>query len=249
MLKSLLASILWAAIGCELVTEPLYATGSPDSGPVDKDSGPTPEPDSGLDSGPELDSAPCVDADGDGACADRDCDDSNAMMSPDFQEYCPDHTDNDCDDLVDWADACDVTNDRCERPFAVLMQSDEERTVWQFPGLRLDTRYDDDYQAALSAGGGDCEPDSGQGGGDAVFQIVATADSSLEVTASAAPGGDPVLYLRQSCGASVNGDLCTDRGGQGEEIATPLRAGDEAYLFVDENQPGPVDLTVVLERR
>lgn len=248
MLRGLAIRIVLVAapFGCELVTEPLLAIGL-DSGPAGIDSGSL---DSGGLDGSEsgLDSAPCVDADWDGACADRDCDDSDIRRSPDFREFCVDHIDNDCDNLVDFDDACDLTNDRCEQEFAVLRQWDRPQTVWVFDGLRLDIRYADDYQAAFSSAFSEtCGPESGLGGGDAIFRIEATFASDLDVTANGGPASDPVLYLRELCD-SQESDLCSDGNGGRAQIQTTLRAGDMRYLFVDENRAGPVDLRVELTR-
>lgn len=200
------------------------------------DSGPRPEPDAGS----------CIDEDQDGACADRDCDDSDIRRSPDFREFCVDYIDNDCDDLEDFADACDVTNDRCEEPFATLSQADGPRTEWRFAGLPLDSRFGDDYQADSSAKDSDtCEEASGEGGGDAVFKIVVVAPSDLEVTVSAAQGGIPVAYLRSDCVDSPD-DICAMGNAAQVTIRARLNAGDERYLFVDEDVPGPVDVSVLL---
>jgi hypothetical protein len=43
----------------------------------------------------------CVDRDGDGFCADVDCDDGNSAVNPAALETCADSLDNDCDGLVD----------------------------------------------------------------------------------------------------------------------------------------------------
>jgi len=43
----------------------------------------------------------CVDADGDGGCADEDCDDVEATTHPGAVEICGDAIDNDCDQVVD----------------------------------------------------------------------------------------------------------------------------------------------------
>ena len=65
--------------------------------------GPAPGPDkddSGLD-----DTNALIDADGDGALSDTDCDDNNADVFPGQTEECSDTIDNDCDTLVDAADS------------------------------------------------------------------------------------------------------------------------------------------------
>jgi hypothetical protein len=49
----------------------------------------------------------CVDADGDGFCADVDCDDHDAAVHPGAAEVCGDGLDNDCDGVVD--NGCGVT--------------------------------------------------------------------------------------------------------------------------------------------
>ena len=48
--------------------------------------------------------AEILDADGDGALSDTDCDDNNNAVFPGQVEGCADTLDNDCDTLVDAAD-------------------------------------------------------------------------------------------------------------------------------------------------
>ena len=48
---------------------------------------------------------PCTDADGDGACATDDCDDSNAAVHPGATEVCDNGIDDDCNGATDSADA------------------------------------------------------------------------------------------------------------------------------------------------
>lgn len=50
---------------------------------------------------------PCTDVDGDGACADVDCDDQDVTSFPGAEEICDDGRDNDCDGDIDALDdAC-----------------------------------------------------------------------------------------------------------------------------------------------
>jgi len=146
--------------GCRLDEVPLVGT-SPIRD-VYRDAEPdatrTPTHDAGVDA------SQCeVDVDGDGACAGEDCDDSNPRRSPLRHEYCPDKIDNDCDDLVDFDDTCDTVNDRCDAPVTVLTQDPNvDPSSWAFD-LPLPTFYQDDVSAGLSAGGGDCDGDSGRG--------------------------------------------------------------------------------------
>jgi MYXO-CTERM domain-containing protein len=50
---------------------------------------------------------PCTDVDGDGACADVDCDDQDVTSFPGAEELCDDGRDNDCDGDIDALDdAC-----------------------------------------------------------------------------------------------------------------------------------------------
>lgn len=74
--------------------EPDMGMGSEDVGGGSGDTGVDPDPG-------------CVDADGDGACADVDCDDADPRRSPEFAELC-DEVDNDCDDELNEGLDCSI---------------------------------------------------------------------------------------------------------------------------------------------
>jgi hypothetical protein len=244
------AILALTAASCSLGDTPLVGIVPSDSAP--SDAGPDGRPPV-LDAGADASSC-AVDVDDDGSCADVDCDDRNSRRSPASPEYCPDRIDNDCDDLVDFADECGALNDACGGPLAVLRQEeDRNETFWQFD-LPLD-RYQDDVVAGLSAGEGDCVATSGQNGRDAIFQLVATADSAVEATATGSMGAVPVLILQLSaCGQGAESDDCdtADADASPASVVAALDSGAFAWLVVDDaaaTLAGVVQLEVRITRR
>lgn len=223
--------LAFAFAGCRLNDAPmaLIVAEGPEPEDAGTDGAPLPG-DAGTDAGP-----PCeVDVDGDRACAGEDCDDTDPRRSPLRMEYCPDRVDNDCDGLTDFADECGTLNDSCEGALAILRQvEDRDQTFWQFD-LPLD-HYQDDVVAGLSAGGGDCTAESGRGGRDAIFQIVATTDALVEVTGVGSIGALPILVLqRGGCSQGGAGDVCDTADAQPARLSTEMAADDVAWLLVDD---------------
>lgn len=242
------AILALAAASCSLGDTPLVGVvppGAPgfDAGP----DGRSPGGDAGADGAACL-----VDEDGDGSCAGEDCDDRSARRAPGNEEYCPDRIDNDCDELTDFADECDALNDVCGGPLAILRQeADRNETFWQFD-LPLE-HYRDDLAAGLSAGGSDCAPSSGQDGRDAIFQLVATADAAIEVTATGSLGAVPVLLLQlAACGQGADGDVCDIADEAPARVWAALDSGASAWLVVDDAEAsaaGAVEVEVRITRR
>jgi hypothetical protein len=67
----------------------------------------TPAPDTAAEEDVEVDSGSvnCADGDEDGFCVPEDCNDSEAGINPDAEEFCGDEIDNDCDSETD--EGCD----------------------------------------------------------------------------------------------------------------------------------------------
>jgi len=241
------AILALSAASCSLVDTPLVGLVPDDFGVDASPDG----PDRTVDAAP--DGAACaVDLDQDGSCAGVDCDDDNARRTPGRLEYCPDRMDNDCDDNVDFADECGVLNDSCEGALAILRQADgQNETFWQFD-LPLD-HYQDDSIAGLSAGGGDCLATSGQNGRDAVFEVVATADSSVDALATGSMGAVPVLVLRLSaCAQGAVDDACDTADIGPAHVVGALDRNQSGWLIVDDEAAtlaGTVQLEVRITRR